>query len=422
MNIVVGKIGKSVLFNPKSWGSIGGDNEAPKYYENLFHRNPEHTFYIYGGNDFSRLSLAERKRINKHGNVIDIWGGFADWRKANKSRVTEREANIVYLSEWHKENSVKMNCAVIFAGPAGTANVEGKTTTMKQPDVIANPIEMLCKYSGPLISFLNDTETPYALIVNDPRYFPSNARDLFHRPSVVLSQYEEVAKTVTKTSYRSSDTKTVQVKTAYSQMETIFLIGLTRGGTASAIEPVNTLDAFFNDSPPQPVEGEKDINFMIVLNEGRPSRYKPLKEAILNDVQDVDIYGKWDPEVIGDDKRFKGSISFHDLQNMLPRVKYTFCIPIKKGWVTSKFWEMAHYGIIPFLHQTYDEQDHLKAPAFLKVKNSKDLFNKIKFLEENPQAYETLRASIDDMLKDGYYNGEILNDLTMKHLKEIALP
>jgi predicted CoA-binding protein len=105
---------------------------------------------------------------------------------------------------------------------------------------------------------------------------------------------------------------------------------------------------------------------------------------------------------------------------MLPRVKYTFCIPIKKGWVTAKFWEMAHYGIIPFLHPTYDEQKHLDVPAFLRVKDSKELFDKIKFLEENTEAYDQLRDAIDKALLDEYYDGTYMNRTLLEGIEEIV--
>jgi hypothetical protein len=419
MNIFVGKIGKSILFNPNSWGSIGGDNEAPKYYENLFSRNPEHTFYIIGANDYGRLPLADRTRINKHSNVVNVWDHFASWRKQHPE-VPDIDTNAVFLSEWYKESGITFNTGVIFAGPTGTSNVNGKTTRMRDPSIIAKPLEMLSRYAGPMLAFLNETRVPYALIVNDPRYFPSNARDWFHRPSIVLSQYEELALTTSKKDYTSGETYIEKIPTTYAAMETIFLIGLERGGTASNVAPANTLDSFFDDAP-EIIEGEKDINFMVVLNEGRPSRYKSLKSAILDHIEDVDVYGKWDPEVIGDDKRFKGSVGFHELQCMLPRVKYTYCIPIKKGWVTSKFWEMAHYGIIPFLHPTYDEQNHLKAPSILKVANSKELFGACTFLNTNENGYQMLRANIDSMLKDEFYSGKYLSDLTMSELEKIAV-
>ena len=207
------------------------------------------------------------------------------------------------------------------------------------------------------------------------------------------------------------------IPSTYSAMETIFLIGQDKEKQSAETE-TSSLDTFFGTAAPE-ASGQKDINFMIVLNEGRPSRYNLLKQTILNDVQDVAIYGKWDERTVGDDARFKGSLPFHELQTMLPRVKYTYCIPIKKGWVTMKFWEMAHYGIIPFLHPTYDEQNHLNVPPFLRVKDSKDLFKKIQFLEANPDAYAALRDAISDMLKPSYYSGEHLNSVTLTALNKI---
>ena len=35
MKIGIGKLGKSILFNDKNWGAIGGDNEAPILFENI---------------------------------------------------------------------------------------------------------------------------------------------------------------------------------------------------------------------------------------------------------------------------------------------------------------------------------------------------------------------------------------------------
>ena len=163
----------------------------------------------------------------------------------------------------------------------------------------------------------------------------------------------------------------------------------------------------------------KNIKFMIVCNEGRPSRYKDLKKYILDNVEDVDIYGKWDEKILNNDERFKGPKKFNDLQAMLPNVKYTFCIPIKKGWCTAKFWEMAHYGIIPFLHPTYDEQNNLKCPDILRIKDSQDLFDKIELLENNKEFYNNLREELNNMLKNEYYDGTYLNDRIMNEVHSL---
>ena len=417
MNVYIGKIGKSILFNRNSWGNIGGDCEAPKYYENLFARNPSITFYLLGCNDFSRLSSSEKQRVNVNGNVIDIWGkAFVDWKKNNPMHSSLH--NIEYLKEYVALNHIKFDAGIVLAGPTGTTNIPFKVTKMRNPSEIASPLEMLCKYVAPMTDWMNDNRhIPYILVVNDPRFWPPNARDWIHMPSIVLSQYDEVTRVTVRKNYTDNATVVHAIPSTYSAMETIFLIGQDKEKQSAETE-TSSLDTFFGTAAPE-ASGQKDINFMIVLNEGRPSRYNLLKQTILNDVQDVAIYGKWDERTVGDDARFKGSLPFHELQTMLPRVKYTYCIPIKKGWVTMKFWEMAHYGIIPFLHPTYDEQNHLNVPPFLRVKDSKDLFKKIQFLEANPDAYAALRDAIGDMLKPSYYSGEHLNSVTLTALNKI---
>lgn len=417
MNVYIGKIGKSILFNRNSWGNIGGDCEAPKYYENLFARNPSITFYLLGCNDFSRLSSSEKQRVNVNGNVIDIWGkAFVDWKKNNPMHSSLH--NIEYLKEYVALNHIKFDAGIVLAGPTGTTNIPFKVTKMRNPSEIASPLEMLCKYVAPMTDWMNDNRhIPYILVVNDPRFWPPNARDWIHMPSIVLSQYDEVTRVIVRKNYTDNATVVHAIPSTYSAMETIFLIGQDKEKQSAETE-TSSLDTFFGTAAPE-ASGQKDINFMIVLNEGRPSRYNLLKQTILNDVQDVAIYGKWDERTVGDDTRFKGSLPFHELQTMLPRVKYTYCIPIKKGWVTMKFWEMAHYGIIPFLHPTYDEQNHLNVPPFLHVKDSKDLFKKIQFLEANPDAYAALRDAIGDMLKPSYYSGEHLNSVTLTALNKI---
>jgi hypothetical protein len=416
MNIAVGKVGKSILFDSSKWGAIGGDNEAPALYETLFHKNPHINFYLVGVSDYVRLDKHERNRINKHGNVINIWEKFVEWRTATGSEgAKDRLSYLAHIFE----SLPKMDYGVFIAGPTGTSNVLGKARNVMTPDKMAQPLDMLSKYAGPIIDFINMTDFPYVLVSNDPRYFPTNARDWYRLPNKVLSQYTETIQQRTWKNYDEAVMKTETVECLYSAMETLFLINKTTG--SAIVEKVASLDSFFEaDDSAVADPGTKDIKFMIVCNEGAPSRYKDLKKYILDYVEDVDVYGKWNPDTIGEDIRFKGPKKFNDLQAMLPRVKYTFCIPIKKGWVTAKFWEMAHYGIIPFLHPTYDQQNNLKCPEFLRISSSQDLYKKIEFLEKNPDAYDTLVNNIKNMIKPEYYSGDHINNIIMNAYKEIT--
>lgn len=418
MNIFIGKIGKSILFNSSLWGPSGGDLDAPVYYENLFHRNPDKKFYLVGASDWERLTPGVRDRINKNKNVVNIWSGFDEWRKQNPD-IPKRAREVQYMVWFLKHNKIEFDKGIVFAGPVGTSNVEGFTHLMKDPDKIAVPLEMLAKYAGPIIHFINEIQKPYALIVCDPRYFPPHSKDWMFPPSVVLSQYDETVKFKYKNGYKSTDITEVPTRVQYASTETIFLIGQERDKPFTPVkEETNDLFSFFGDDVNEDIP-ERSIKFLIVLNEGLPkSRYPQLKSAILDSIQDVEIYGKWDERTIGDDPRFKGTKDFVELQKMLQRVEYTYCIPIKKGWVTSKFWEMVQNGVIPFVSPTYDEQNHLKIPDILRVKNAAELKKVIDFLEETPEAKNLLKKTLQEMLRDDLYSGEYLNQITWEALQD----
>lgn len=415
MRIGIGKLGKSVLFNSNNWGAIGGDNEAPILFENLIHLNPEHEFVFIGVTDYDRLTPSERQRINYHNNVINPWEGFSEWKKQTYKSTDNKSGDRQRYMEEHIIPNYDVDAGVFVMGNASTLNVRGKVHKIKEPDQLASPLDMHAKYAGPVIHYLNEKDINWLMVLNDPRLFPGNMKDLFNRPRKVLSQYNEMIEHKNHLSYTDHTLNEEVIVGQYASMETIFLIGKEKGKLIE--EQPSSLDSFFEDAPEKTTE--KNIKFMIVCNEGRPSRYKDLKKYILDNVEDVDIYGKWDEKILNNDERFKGPKKFNDLQAMLPNVKYTFCIPIKKGWCTAKFWEMAHYGIIPFLHPTYDEQNNLKCPDILRIKDSQDLFDKIELLENNKEFYNNLREELNNMLKNEYYDGTYLNDRIMNEVHSL---
>ena len=415
MKIGIGKLGKSVLFNSEHWGATGGDPEAPILLENIIHKNPNHQFVFIGVSDYYRASQSVRSRINKFNNVIDPWNNFSEWKSKTYKGVEDKSCDRQKYMEDFIIPNYKVDKAILLMGNASTSNVKGKSRQIKQPSELANPLDAHAKYAGPVVHYLNETNTPWVMVLNDPRLFPGVGKDLWNAPKKVLSQFNETIIHKSHTSYTNHTIIEHKIPSEYAHMETIFFIDKERGKIVD--NTPNTLDSFFDDAPAE--TEDKPIKFMIVCNEGRPSRYKDLKKYILDHVTDIEIYGKWDERTIGDDTRFKGPKKFQELQAMLPKVKYTFCIPIKKGWVTAKFWEMAHYGIIPFLHPTYDEQRNIKCPDILRIKSSKDLFDKITFLENNLDEYNKLRNEIDSIILDEYYDGTLLNNKVMNELNNI---
>lgn len=416
MNIAIGKIGKSVIFDRSNWGPSGGDNEAPKIFETLIERNPQHTFIFIGATDLDRCDKATQDRINQHGNVINPWNDERkDFIKSFDGLPDHR--NICYIDHFIKKHGITFDAGALLLGPVGTNNVSGKTFLMKE-NKLASPLMMLARYAGPPISVINEYRFPWVMIVNDPRYlFPWTCRDLMHPPHTILSQFNDEIIIKTRKTYEDATVTDVKQKITYSGIETAFFIGLEHGESDAPTKNENSLESLFGDDEPTgPVE--KDIEFLIVCNEGKPSRYPILKSAILDSIQNVEIYGKWDERVIGTDPRFKGPLEMIELQKKLPRVKYTYCIPIRSGWATAKFWEMIHFDIIPFVHPSYDAQNNIGFPKFLRVKNSNDLFEKIKFLEVNPDAYKTLLTNLKELINPKYRTGEFINNTIMQAINE----
>ena len=55
----------------------------------------------------------------------------------------------------------------------------------------------------------------------------------------------------------------------------------------------------------------------------------------------------------------------------------------------------------------------------LRIKDSKDLFDKINRLENDEELYNELRTQLDKMLKDEYYDGTFLSDRIMNEVDSI---
>lgn len=379
-NIGFCKIGKSVKFKTNNYSSIGGDNEASCTIRALANCNPDKTFYIIGRSDFSKLTQKEKFKIFPYDNVIDIWKG-----------IKNKDEDVFYrhIINYFKDKNIKLDFTVMMIGQIGTVTIPGKIKQVKNPELVASVIDMTKNYTTPISTWLNEEKPFYVEIINDPRYVMNQSRDMFHLPSLSLGQYDYEYDANTIISYENQERIIRKVKSTYAGMETAFCI-----------------DYNFTKE----TNKDRSVDFMVVLNEGNPSRYDMLKQWVLDYNDDVEIYGKWENPKTENDPRFKGSLHIDKLQEKLKDVKFTFIIPIKKGWVTSKYIEMIHAGVIPFLHPTYDEQEHLPIPKFLRPQTPQELFERIRILSQNPEKYETVLKGIRNaILKPEYYDGSFIN-------------
>lgn len=377
MKIAFAKIGKSIKFN-SHYSPIGGDNEAPAVFKALANNNPDQTFYLIGRSDFATLSQSQRAEMFPYGNVFDCWEGVKFKTDEDKWEHINRYHDIIGGFDY----------AIIMFGQVGTVTIPGKIQQIKDRSLIASVIDMTKNYTTPISKWMNERQVPYIEIQNDPRYHCNQSRDVFHLPFKTLSQYNYKFTANHIKSYEDQDRVDTELSASYDGMETAFCIGRKY---------------------PLISEIEKTNSFMVVLNEGKPSRYDMLNEWVLSKFDHpVDIYGQWDDERMHAYAGYRGSKKLEELQPLLRNTKYTFIIPIAKGWVTSKYLEMIHNGVVPFFHPTYDEQNHTKVPDILRPKDPKDLRSRIKYLEKNPEQYISLLEQLQDILKPSYYDGTFL--------------
>lgn len=380
-----GKIGKSVKFNPKSWGPIGGDNEAPLLLTKMARLNPDDEFIIITKNDIDR----HREAMNLPSNLKSVYEGA--------SVKESKDINYVY----DKLKDVKVDGCFLISGPTANVNIPNKS--FKRLDLkkgeknFAKSLETFVNYVAPVHIFLNETMIPWVMIANDIRYM-TLGNDLMNFPKRILTQANQTIGYKMFDSWETQNFIYDQIDAEYAHMDKICLID-------KEIEQV-----------------EKTKKFMIVLNEGKngiKSRYKPLKDYVLDYVKDVEIYGEWNPETIGDDPRFKGSIDFPVLQEMIKEVKYTFVVPAIPNWVTSKWAEMVAARVIPFLHPEYDVARHAPLPDFVRIKSPQDLYQKIEYLENNPEEYERILQECMNSLTEDDFNGKRLNDIILSAVQSL---
>lgn len=384
-NYLVGKIGKSVKFNPDTWGAVGGDCEAPELLRKMAELNPNDTFIIISRNDVDR----NRDSLNLPANLVDVYNGATQEEKKDYHYITKRLKD------------VKIDGCFLMSGPTANCNIPEKSwkrTELKHGHKEhAKSLMVFANYVAPIYNFLNDTNIPWIMIANDPRY-TRQGNDLSNQPKLILSQYDEVIQMQTFDNWEDQNYIKNPIDAIYAGMEKMFLI-----------------------DKQIPTTFKKTKKFMVVLNEGNNgavSRYTELKKYVLDYIDDVEIYGKWDESVMID-ARFKGSIKFAELQSMLPSVKYSFMISIADGWVTMKVWELLSHGIIPFMHPNYDTQKHCKLPDFIRINNPNELHEKIEYLENNHAEYERILNECLSAITIGDITGSNLSTIILGYTPSV---
>ena len=421
MNILIGKFGRSIFFDKKSWSIYAGDDEAPILYTELAKRYPQHTFYLIGKSDIykikRRLKKAEVKEFSLFGddtpaetledyvpsNIIDLFEGFN-----NSGFEFEHD----YLWDLIEKENLKFDAGIMIVGPMPQIGIPNKGIQRLdgEPGIA---LEMFQKYYAPPMHVLNMSGTPHFTIVTDPRYVPYRTRDIYNDEHFVLSQINTEfhgRKRISGYFEKSApqNLRTVSQKYEYGAVETIFMMHLDRVDFR---------------------EMKKEKQFIMAVNSAGPQsdRQKIIKEWLLlpkiSADKQIKIYGKWEPEFI---EQFPGVFeekAIRDIEDEFWNSRYTFIPPWslnQSNFVTQKFWKMIYYGIIPFFHPKYDTDKLFPVPDFLRVNSPQQMWERIDHLENNEQDYRRLLKILYKILDDKYFSGEFMMNKMSESVQRIT--
>jgi len=376
------KLGKAIKFNENSWGAIGGDCEPKQLINSIAKRNPNIEYWLLSPNDLGRVRAKEKPAVQS------LFGPPVETESAAPSNVKEFHSTMADRKSSDEAAQIikdlDLDFIFFYTGPSSTVNIPDYINKVDGTGRVKS-LDFFKYYAAPIIKAMNELEkkVPIVGLLVDNRYILA-CKDWNdnNRPTYYLAQ-----NTFTKTEEffcnpPLRDIDTIESTYEYSGIETVFLLDKKRYDTDD-----------------------------------------PVRDYIVKNNIETDIYGKWDDDLKKEyPKWFKGEKRIETMTDELLATKYTFCVPIKEGMVTSKYAEMLHYGIIPFLHPSYDTDFNVFPEGhFIRCKSPEDLKKKVQFLNDNPEHYKKLFYNLQEKyLKDSYYTGEHVDNKIWEAYKRVT--
>lgn len=234
---------------------------------------------------------------------------------------------------------------------------------------------------------INNLNAKFILLSDDPRCLDSVSEDsrIKRHPDVIISQFEG--------KYRFKGFEH-QVK----------------------YEPIERASCYKCDI----ANGVKDTDMIIVSNtSGKEYNRVEIVSNIINGITGLDVYGRLtdeEKELLGKDN-CKGEIKYIEMQKVFRKAFSTFVVPIKKGWVTSKYVESLMNGVLPIFYEDYNT-------GLLETKDLIVVHNKEEFVDvfENIVKRDKVKVKmlVEKMTKDliePFIDGTKLSNILMSYIK-----
>tara|TARA_R110000824_G_scaffold167181_5_gene343973 strand:+ start:4898 stop:6241 length:1344 start_codon:yes stop_codon:yes gene_type:complete len=421
LSLAYGVFGSAIKFkmHTERWS---GQSEYIKCLRHLCHLPTIGKIYLLSPSDFARVPHWQRQHVDPSHKIINCVTQYpikkyilpeGGWSSEDEELDAKFE-HIKQLTTKLLEDNVTFDFGLFFwsQGINCPSGIPGFLRTILPPHTRAKTLDMTMHYASPLIDFVNRTQVPWFLLATDPRYIKQRQRprDFTNTCKEIIGQFnEEINWECARTYDQGTDFVSHNiVKHSYCGIEKINLIGETL----------------------TPYDAIKDIRFTIVsaqvdgpsLKAKNDFRFQQLKKWILN--KDADgsavIYGRWKENRTQGWPQFKGFIDTITLDNIFKRTKYSLVLPTKRGWATSKPWELLQLGVIPFFHKDFDIQYNMvpKDHTF-RCDTPNEFYEKMDYFDAHDQErMECVKQCQEEFLSDavsGEFLTRVINNQLLKH-------
>lgn len=402
MNIIIGKYGQKieVTDNYKGLNVAGGKIEISSIIRLLAYNNPNIKFWIISRSNVHEMSTYDYNNMFPHGNVVCIYDKKYSKKYGHNGKSDVSMNNVNFIEKVLIGENVNPKAAIVFPGIGLTSSILPNTPKVDGTgDVLLSDTALYGCTSKAL--YLNKYHEPMKIIdlCTDPNYTTwKQAKDLHYHIDEYYAQheYDAVRKCyIDNTINRDFIEKNIHIK--YMPLQESYM--------------------YNNECLPIDPSNKKDL-FTIVLNEGQSSRYNMLNEWVLSEstFKDVSVYGKWKHPKTINDNRFKGFVTYDEVEQIFQKTRCSFIIPIEPEWVTVKYLEMLRNGVIPLFHPSYDSNNRLNTPSWMRPTNKKELITLVESFKDD-NVYMKHLEEARHMLYT-HTDGSNLNNLIMCNLIE----
>ncbi len=408
INVAIFPIGSIVKFKKDSLKRSDGSSEYYKLIWLLCRQSAISRVTIVQKSDWDKLTDVEKAEFDPRGVIYDVYTELNLKTPTGVTNETPASATFYLWEALKGENKPDFGIGFPAQGFA-MINIPNFLPQLRDPSKLCAALNMTVRYSGPVVDYINRSGIKWYWIATDPRYCETNMkrRDLANTPAEILAQYNDTLNLTTIDRYEEGSPETAKkIPVVYTGVEKLNLVN------EKIIPPDNERDIRFAIVAMQSSYGKdniKDYRYNILKN--WVFKYDKEKEAV--------VYGKWAEIFTKDYPQFKGFIEHTEVDDMFSRTKYTLVIPIRPHWVTSKYAEMLRVGVVPFLHPDYDTQYNIvPKDHFIRAKTPEDFYEKMKFLDENPEKRINLIKNLQAKLLSGVRKGEFFINMINEHNKK----